>query len=234
MGIKTVYEIPENPSGIFIIRTHGAAPETFKQLEDKGCCVVDLTCPDVKFVQDKAKQLAIEGYRVVIIGKPTHPEVTGIKANADELAAKPSVVISLPEEVELYAEEFKKDKKIGVVVQTTGLAENFKDIVKIIASYSKELRVFNTICPATIYRQQSALELANGVELMIVAGSKSSANTLHLVQILNERVNTLHIETAQDIDKYKDLISKASKIGITAGASTPDFVIEEIIQRIGE
>jgi len=234
MGIKTVYEIPENPSGIFIIRTHGAAPETFKQLENKGCSVVDLTCPDVKFVQDKAKQLAKEGYRVVIIGKPTHPEVIGIKANADEIAQKPSIVISSPQEVENYSSELKADKKIGVVVQTTGLAENFKDIVKIIASYSKELRVFNTICPATIYRQQSALELADEVDLMIVAGSKSSANTLHLVEILSKKVNTLHIETAQDIDKYKNLISKSTKIGITAGASTPDFVIDKIIQRIGE
>jgi (E)-4-hydroxy-3-methyl-but-2-enyl pyrophosphate reductase len=234
LGIQTIFDIPEHPQGIFIVRTHGATPETFSQLEKESCTVIDLTCPDVKFVQDKAKHLAEEGYRVVIIGKPSHPEVIGIKANADELAKKESIVISCPEEVELYASELKTDKKIGIVVQTTGLAENFKNILNLLASYSKELRVYNTICPATIFRQQSALELADEVDLMIVAGSKASANTLHLVEILSKKLRTLHIETHDDIDCYCDLIEKAYKIGLTAGASTPDFVIDKIIKRIGE
>ena len=225
-------EIPDNIDGICIIRTHGAAPQTIEELEKKGCKVVDLTCPDVKRVQNKAKSLAEDGYKVIVIGKPDHPEVMAIKAHADQISE--SIVISSKKEAENYVSKIKGFKKIGVVIQTTQLNENFKAIIPVIAEYSKELKVYNTICDATFKRQKAAKELAEDADLMVVVGSKSSANTTHLAEILKPIKKTIHIENKDDLAKHENLFINAGKIGVTAGASTPDFVIEEVIKKIGE
>jgi 4-hydroxy-3-methylbut-2-enyl diphosphate reductase len=195
---------------------------------------VDATCPDVKRVQDKAKNLAEEGYRVVIIGKADHPEVIGIKAYADLYSNKETIVISSVKEALASIEEIKQSRKIGIVIQTTQKSENLKKILPIIAENSKELKVHNTICSTTFKRQQEAQALAGEVELMIVVGSKSSANTTNLAEILSELTRTIHIESPEELDTYKDLLSKVNKIGVTAGASTPEFVINEVINRIGD
>ena len=253
-GIETIQEIPEKIDGICIIRTHGVTPQTIHNLESKGCKIIDATCPDVKRVQDKAKDLAKDDYRVIIIGKADHPEVIAIKAHADAYSNNEALVISSKEEAEKFAENVtknamkiaknegetvknatpKESKKIGVVIQTTQLIENFKEILPVIAEYSKELKVYNTICSATFKRQQSAKALAGEVELMIVVGSKSSANTTHLAEIIKPIKKTILIETSEELENYKDLINKAQKIGVTAGASTPEYVITEVIKRIGE
>ena len=234
LGVKTINEIPEKLEGICIIRTHGATPQTIKQLETKGCKIVDATCPDVKRAQDNARSLAEDGYRVIIIGKPDHPEVIAIKAHADLISNQSALVISSQDEVENYLGEIRSCKKIGIVIQTTQKAEIFSKIVPSIAENSKELKIYNTICPATYKRQQEAKALAKEVELMVVVGSKSSANTTHLSEIIGQDTKTIHIETHQELDLYKDLLSNISKIGITAGASTPDYVINEVIKNIGE
>lgn len=231
LGIQTIQEIPENIKGICIIRTHGAAPDTIEELEKKDCKVIDLTCPDVKRVQDKAKALANDGYKVIIIGKADHPEVMAIKAHADKYSD--SLIISSKEEAEQNIETIKKHKKIGIVIQTTQLVENFKQIIPIIAEHAKEIKTYNTICDATFKRQKAAKELANTVDLMIVVGSRESANTTHLAEILKPVKTTLHIENKEELDKYRDLIINTEKIGITAGASTPDFVINDVIKEIG-
>lgn len=233
-GIKTICEIPEELSGICIIRTHGATPQTVESLEKKGCKVIDATCPDVKRVQDKAKELAKDGYRVIIIGKPDHPEIIAIKAHADLYAKNNAIVVSSAEEAENILHEIKESEKIGIVIQTTQLIENFKEILSVIAEHAKELKIYNTICAATFQRQQSAKELAEETELMIVVGSKSSANTNHLAEILKPIKNTIFIETCQELGNYKDCIDKVQKIGVTAGASTPEYVINEVIKKIGE
>ncbi|OGI03520.1 MAG: 4-hydroxy-3-methylbut-2-enyl diphosphate reductase [Candidatus Melainabacteria bacterium GWF2_37_15] len=232
LGIHTLTEIPEILEGICIIRTHGATPQTKEELEKKGCKVVDLTCPDVKRVQDKAKALAKDGYKVIVIGKADHPEVMAIKAHADQYSE--SLVISSMQEVEKNIEKIRTFKKIGVVIQTTQLVDNFKQIIPLIGEHSKELKVYNTICDATFERQKAAQELASTVDLMIVVGSKESANTTHLTEILKPVKNTLHIESKEELKKYRDLIINTHKIGITAGASTPDFVIREVINEIGK
>ena len=234
MGIKTINEIPEKLDGICIIRTHGATPQTIKQLEEKGCQIIDATCPDVKRVQDNARTLAESGYKVIIIGKADHPEVIAIKAHADQISKTNAIVISSCEEVESYLDEIKSSKKIGIVIQTTQKAEIFSKIVPAIAENSKELKIYNTICSATYKRQREAKALAKEVELMVVVGNKSSANTTHLSEIIGQDTTTIHIETHKELDLYKDLLSRASKIGITAGASTPDYVINEVIYNIGE
>lgn len=234
LGIKTIQEIPEKLDGICIIRTHGVTPQIIRELESKGCRIVDATCPDVKRVQDKAKDLAKDGYRVIIIGKPDHPEVIAIKAHADLYSENEAIVISSKEKAYKFLSEIKTSEKIGVVTQTTQLIENFKDILSVIAEHSKELKVYNTICSATFKRQQSAKELAGEVELMIVVGSKSSANTRHLAEILKPVKETVLIETSEELENYKKNIEKAQKIGVTAGASTPEYVIQEVIKKIGE
>ena len=234
LGIETIQEIPEKIDGICIIRTHGVTPQTIQNLESKGCKIIDATCPDVKRVQDKAKDLAKDGYRVIIIGKADHPEVIAIKAHADLYMESEALVISSKEEAAKFLPEIKESKKIGVVIQTTQLIENFKEILPIIAEHSKELKVYNTICSATFKRQQSAKALAREVELMIVVGSKSSANTTHLAEIIKPIKKTILIETSEELENYKDSINKAQKIGVTAGASTPEYVITDVIKRIGE
>jgi (E)-4-hydroxy-3-methyl-but-2-enyl pyrophosphate reductase len=232
MGIRTINDIPENLEGICIIRTHGAAPETIEALKKTGCEVVDLTCPDVKRVQDKAKSLAQEGYKVIVIGKPDHPEVMGIKAHADRFSE--SLVIASKQEAEKYVDTIAGFRKIGVVVQTTQLNENFQEIIPLLASHTKELKIYNTICDATFKRQKAAKELAGEVDLMVVVGSNSSANTAHLAEVIKPIKETIHIEKKDDLCKYDDVLAKSCKIGVTAGASTPDFVINEVIKEIGE
>ncbi|HSA05921.1 MAG TPA: 4-hydroxy-3-methylbut-2-enyl diphosphate reductase [Candidatus Gastranaerophilales bacterium] len=232
MGIHSLNEIPDNIKGICIVRTHGASPQTIQELENRGCKVIDLTCPDVKRVQNKAKSLAEEGYKVIVIGKPDHPEVIAIKAHADQFSE--SIVISSIEEARKFIPKIKEFKKIGVVIQTTQLNENFKEIIPVIAEYSKELKVYNTICDATFKRQQISKELAGTVDLMIVVGSKASANTTHLAEILKPIKTTIHIENKNDLHIYGDLLANTQKIGVTAGASTPEFVIDEVIKEIGE
>ena len=147
---------------------------------------------------------------------------------------KEAIVISSKEEAGKFLSEIKESGKIGVVTQTTQLIENFKDILSIIGEYSKELKVYNTICSATFKRQQSAKALAGEVELMIVVGSKSSANTGHLAEILKPVKETILIETSEELENYKNIIEKAQKIGVTAGASTPEYVIKEVVKKIGE
>ena len=234
IGIKTVNEIPKDTNGICIIRTHGVSPEIVKQIQDAGCEVIDATCPDVKKVQQKASELSENDYQVIIIGKAEHPEVIGIKAHADSHGAIPAIVISKPEEVDELQEILKSANKIGIVVQTTQKIELLNKILTEITPLSKEVVVFNTICPATKNRQKEAVKLAQDAELMIVAGGKNSANTTHLAEILSEITQTVHIETADELDNYENLLKTCQNIGITAGASTPKEIIDSIIIRIGE
>ncbi|MDD3419135.1 MAG: 4-hydroxy-3-methylbut-2-enyl diphosphate reductase [Candidatus Gastranaerophilales bacterium] len=234
LGIKTVNEIPHDKNGICIIRTHGVTPDIIKQIQNSGCEMIDATCPDVKKVQQKASELALEDYQVIIIGKAEHPEVIGIKAHADSQNKLEAIVISSPDEVKIFKDTIKSSKKVGIVVQTTQKIELLNKVLTEITPFSKEVIVRNTICPATKNRQKEAVELAQNAELMIVAGGKNSANTTHLAEILTEITKTVHIETADELDEYKNLLETCQNVGITAGASTPKEIIDEIIQKIGE
>ena len=229
LGIKTVDELPNNESGICIVRSHGMAPQKIKEIEEKGFEVVDLTCLDVKKVQQKAIELAKEGFLVLILGKPEHPEVIAIKANA-ELYTDKVFVISDENDLKAIEQEITKHKRVGIVIQTTQKIELLKDITSKVIPLSSEIKIFNTICKSTSLRQQEARELAKTSDLMVVVGSKKSANTTHLAEILKDITNTVHIENASDLNDYKDLLNKATNIGVTAGASTPDDVIKEVIK----
>ncbi len=233
LGINTVDELPENEGGICVIRSHGASPEIFKDIKSKGYDVVDLTCPDVKKVQQKAIQLVQEGFLLVIVGKPEHPEVSAIKANA-EIYGQDIVVTPDVESLMAYEKILKEHKKIGVVVQTTQRIEVLKNVVNYLTGITKELRVFNTICASTSLRQNEARQLAGESDLMIVVGSKKSANTTHLAEILRDITETIHIETDAELDDFSELIKKAVNIGITAGASTPEDIIDKVINKLNE
>lgn len=227
-GIKTVDDLPENETGICIIRTHGTAPEKIEEIKDNGFEVVDLTCLDVKKVQQKAIQLADEGYLVLILGKPEHPEVIGIKANAKRCSDNVFVISDISELREI-SEEINKTKKVGVVVQTTQKQELLQSVVSELIPLTKELKIYNTICKSTSRRQSEARELAENSDLMIVVGGKNSANTTHLAEILKEITLTLHIESASDLNNFSEVIRKSQNIGVTAGASTPDELINDVI-----
>lgn len=231
LGIRTVDELPDDGCGICVIRSHGASLQVFEDISDKGYEIVDLTCPDVKKVQQKAIQLVKEGYTLIIVGKPEHPEVAAIRANAqiygDNIIVAPDV-----DSLAGYEHDIKSHKKIGVVVQTTQRIENLKKIVDYLTGISKELLIFNTICASTSLRQCEARSLAEESDLMIVVGSRKSANTTHLGEILSGITPTIHIETAKELDEHKELLLNANTIGITAGASTPQDIIDEVISEL--
>lgn len=241
LGIHTVEELPTcyanstitSAEKICIIRSHGAAPEIFENAQNKGYEVVDLTCLDVKKVQQKAIELVQEGYLLVIVGKPEHPEVCAIRANAQTHG---DLVFVAPDEESLrnIEEKIKKHKKVGVVVQTTQKIENLQKIVNYLLPITKELKVFNTICASTSLRQNEARNLAQESDLMVVVGSKKSANTTHLAEILSDITATIHIETAIELTNHKELITKSQNIGVTAGASTPDNIINDVIEKLNQ
>ncbi len=231
LGIKTINEIPEHGEGICVVRSHGESPEVIDKINAAGFELVDLTCPDVKKVQQKAIELAKDGYFVVIVGKAEHPEVIGINANA-RLWSDNVVVASSVEQLQSYEREIKAHKKVGVVVQTTQMLKTLNPIVEYLTSISKELHVANTICQSTAMRQSEAKELAKESDLMIVVGSKKSANTTHLAEILKNITKTIHIENDSELDDYKSIVNNSQNISITAGASTPQSVIEKVIEKI--
>lgn len=237
LGIKTVDNLPENNvsnNAICVIRSHGAGYDVFEDIKNKGYELVDLTCPDVKKVQDRAVQLAKEDYFVIILGKEEHPEVAAIMADAQKFAQNKERVYVAKNLDALKAIEatIKKEKKIGIVIQTTQRIEYLKEVLDYLAPISKELRVINTICASTSLRQNEAKDLAKESDLMIVVGSKKSANTTHLAEILTPICDTIHIECDIELDKHKDLIQKAQNIGVTAGASTPDYIINKVLDRL--
>ena len=233
LGIKTIYNVPEKGDGICIIRSHGEPPEVFQKLEKAGFEVIDLTCPDVKKVQQRAIELAKNDYFVIIVGKSNHPEVVAIKANADLYSDKVIVACKI-DDIKPYENEIKLCKKVGIVVQTTQMISTLNTITEYVNSIAKEVLIHNTICQSTSMRQKEAKELAEESDLMVVVGSKKSANTTHLAEILKNCTNTIHIENDSELDEYKDLFNNIKKVGVTAGASTPQNVINKVIEKIKE
>ncbi len=233
LGIITVDELPENENGICIVRSHGMAPQKIKEAQEKGFEVVDLTCLDVKKVQQKAVELAQDNFLVLILGKPEHPEVVAIKANAEMYSDKVYVIPDMDVLSELE-NIIKSMKRVGVVIQTTQKLEFLQSVVNYLIPLSSELKVFNTICKSTAMRQQEAREMAKTSDLMIVVGSRKSANTSHLAEILKDITRTIHIETAKDLDSYIEIIKNAQNIGVTAGASTPENIIKDVITNLNK
>ena len=233
MGLHTVQQLDAVPDGATcLIRTHGAPPALHQQAAERGITLVDATCPDVRLVQNKAIELAKEGYTVVIVGKATHPEVIGISAFAQEVPNAVVVTVDKPEHI-TEALAGKPQRRIGVVSQSTQREDTFFEMVKHLAMVAKELKVFNTICPATFFRQQATQALAAQVNVMVIVGGKQSSNTTHLAECCEAQgVSAVHVETAEELATHPEatqLLAAAQHIGVGAGASTPDWVIDGVL-----
>jgi 4-hydroxy-3-methylbut-2-enyl diphosphate reductase len=222
--VKTVGDFSSLAPGDFlIIRSHGVPPRVLAQARDKGLQIIDLTCPFVSKAQRDAELLQKEGYQVIVIGEKTHPEVQSILGHAGDNA----VVVETAEDVE--SQMFQN--RLGVVAQTTQSYSNFSEIVLKLLSLSKELKVFNTICHSTKERQDAARILAGQVDIMLVVGGRNSANTTRLVSVCRQEGKpTYHIEVADEI--RPEWLKGATKVGVTAGASTPDWVVEGVMKKL--
>lgn len=224
-GIGVIDDLADLEDGTVIIRSHGAGPAVYDEAAARRLAVVDATCPHVKKAQTAARDLAAEGYRVVIVGERDHPEVRSIVAWAGEDAA----VVETEEE----AGELPAGPRLGVVAQTTFPPAKFDAIAAIIAAKAGDFKVSRTICAATELRQRAATDLAARVEVMVVVGGRGSANTSRLAQLCREAGGRVyHIETAAELDR--EWFRGVATAGITAGASTPDWVIEEVYRKMQE
>jgi len=225
MGIREINDIKEIEEGMLVIRSHGVGPALLDAARERGLHIVDATCPFVRRAQVLARDLTDNGYQVVVVGDRDHPEVQGIVGWTDGKA----LVVESPEEAAL----FKKEGLIGVVAQTTQPLENFEAVVRVIGKTGVEVKACNTICNATAERQQAALDLARQVDVMIVVGGANSANTRKLAGICRgSGTTTYHIETAGALDPA--WFEGVKVAGLTAGASTPDWIIEEVKSRMSE
>jgi small subunit ribosomal protein S1 len=222
-GLKPVETLRGIGAGRVVIRSHGVGPSVIAMAQAQQLTLIDATCPFVKNVQELALTLDREGYQVVIVGEREHAEVKGV-LDAVKGAA---IVIEDPDEVdrELVA------PKVGIVSQTTQESAAFNRVVGAIVPYAKECRIFNTICLATARRQQEAAELSRQVERMIVVGGKNSANTRHLAQICRSG-GTLTYQVEDAAELQTGWFAGVSRIGVTAGASTPDAQIFSVVEKI--
>jgi 4-hydroxy-3-methylbut-2-enyl diphosphate reductase len=223
-GVETVEDYSTLKAGdTLIIRSHGVPPRVLAQARDRGLTIIDLTCPFVGKAQRYAEALNKEGYQVVVVGEKKHPEVQSILGYAGENA----VVVESAEDVE----GVKLQGRLGVVAQTTQSYGNFSEIVLTLLRLSKELKVFNTICSSTKERQEAARVLARQVDLMLVVGGRNSANTSRLADLCRQEGKpTYHIEVADEI--RPEWLKGVSKVGVTAGASTPDWLVEGVIEKL--
>ncbi len=221
-GVKAVNNLRGIKEGILIIPAHGIAPQIINEAKAKGLRLIDATCPYVQRVKDLAKSLKDEGYQVIIVGDQGHPEVEGILGFIKEKA----VVLTKSSQIR----PAKIAKKVGVVAQTTQTLDNFQTIVRNLLKFTKELKVYNTICEETIKRQTSARRIAKVVDLMLVIGGKNSANTNRLAKICQEEVKTYHIEEAKELKA--GWLKGKKRIGIAAGASTPDWIVKEVVNKV--
>ena len=223
-GIETVADFGSlNAGDTLIIRSHGVPPRVFEQARDMGLTIIDLTCPFVGKAQRHAEVLHKEGYQVVVVGEKKHPEVQSILGHAGDSAVVVETASDIPG-MNLHG-------RLGVVAQTTQSYGNFSEIVLTLLRISRELKVFNTICSSTKERQEAARVLARQVDVMLVVGGRNSANTSRLADLCRQEGKpTHHIEVADEI--RPEWLEGVSKVGVTAGASTPDWLVEGVIEKL--
>ena len=223
-GVEVIHseeELAALTEGIVIIRSHGVPKRIYDLLEERKLQYVDATCPFVKKIHNIVKKASEEGSHVIIIGNPEHPEVQGIMG----WSLLPVTVIQDAEEAEQLS--LPEEQKICIVSQTTFNYNKFKDLVEIISEKGYDISVLNTICNATRERQTEARSIAKEVDAMIVIGDKHSSNTQKLYEICSREChNTYYIQTLDDFDMNQ--LRSVETVGITAGASTPNNIIEEV------
>jgi 4-hydroxy-3-methylbut-2-enyl diphosphate reductase len=226
VGLKTVGKVEEIRSGTVLIRSHGAAPEQIAKLREKGLNIVDATCILVKRVQHIASELERDGYKVVIIGEENHPEVRAVVGCARD-------VVVIADESDLH--KLPQNAKLGIVCQTTQSPEHFGKMLGAIGRGGfSELKVINTLCKEAIKRQESAVQLCKQVDIMFVLGgleSAESANTRRLAELCKKyNSETFHLQNWNELDK--NILLGKNIAGVTAGASTPEWIIAEFVQNL--
>jgi 4-hydroxy-3-methylbut-2-en-1-yl diphosphate reductase len=223
LGIRVKERIEEVPRGTVIFRSHGVSSQDLNKAKKRRLRIIDATCPMVKRAQLFAKFLHRHGYTLLIIGDADHPEVEAIRS----YISQGSQVVGSVEAIK----HMGPWDKVGVIAQTTQSFSLFKEMVASVLERSKEVRVFNTICQATTIRQREAVEIAKKVDCMIVVGGYNSGNTQRLASICKEvQPHTHHIEEAGDL--RPKWLTRMPRVGLTAGASTPRWIIKEVEERI--
>ncbi len=207
-----------------VIRTHGIPKQMLHKLKSKNARIIDATCPFVTKPQEIVEQMSKEGYSVVIFGDKNHPEIKGVMSYAKE----PIVVLSV-EELRSYLPKIKE--RVATVAQTTRKFEEYQRVVNFLMEHKKEVRVFNTICNATFENQDAARDLSKEVDVMIIIGGKNSSNTKQLYNICKENCPDSYLVEDESELQPEWFVGKRS-CGITAGASTPDWIIEKVIEKI--
>ncbi|MHB1847113.1 MAG: 4-hydroxy-3-methylbut-2-enyl diphosphate reductase [Deltaproteobacteria bacterium] len=206
-----------------VVRTHGATKSELALAKERGLEVIDGTCPYVKVPQAYVQRMSRDGYHVLIVGDETHPEIRGVVSYAEGPVTVLAPGAAVP--------ELPGVKKVAVVAQTTLIGEALSRVVGDCILRFKEVRAYNTICYDTDERQADARALAAEVDAVLVVGGKASANTRHLAEICGElQPRTHHVETAEDIDPA--WFHGVEVVGVSAGASTPDWVIEGVVRRL--
>ncbi|MCK4352650.1 4-hydroxy-3-methylbut-2-enyl diphosphate reductase [candidate division WOR-3 bacterium] len=226
LGLCPIKSLSKVKIGKLIIRSHGAPDSVIDEALKLGFKIIDATCPFVKKAQNYAKALCDAEYQAFVVGKPDHPEVQSIVGHTQNRAQ----VID-PTGSGKWKVESGKFDKIGVIAQTTLASSTFAEVVSHLLQTTKELHIYNTICEVVSLRQQHTIELAKKVDLMIVVGGHNSANTTRLAELSRDQgCETYHIETKAELKPQ--WFKTKSSIGVTAGTSTPDWIIKEIIKFI--
>lgn len=229
-GVRQVFSVDDVDEGTLIISAHGVPPDVIRHAKAKGLEVVDATCPLVSRIYTIIKKVVKNGYYVIHYGDPNHDETRGIVGYAPgdiEVAANKQELLRLPD---------WKDRKLGLTVQTTAHLEEFAAVEKLARTKWPHIEVFNTICDATTQRQSAIMDLAPEVDIVLVVGSQTSANSKRLARI-SEAICGRGVLIGSVADVKEDWFAEdrnVQKVGISAGASTPDFLVEEVIAKLVE
>jgi small subunit ribosomal protein S1 len=223
-GVRQVSSLDQLERGaLLVIRAHGAIPSLIAKARQRGINLIDTTCPFVERIQKYVQKLAASTHTVIIIGNSNHPEVQSISGNVDDKA----VIVNSVD----GAKRIRQLGKAGVVIQTTFSREKADAIIEELRARVSDLTVYDTICQATELRRQATLELANSVDMMLVIGGRGSSNTRGLYEMCMEHgIPVRFIETADEIDP--SWFDECRSVGLTTGTSTPDWIIEEIVERM--
>lgn len=224
-GVQVTERLEELEGDAFVVSAYGVEHAVLDEAKAKGMRIVDATCPVVIRAHSLAYKLAEEGYQLIVVGDHGHPEMVTLK----EVLGEKVTIVHTPEE----ARQVKLRGRIAVMSQTTQSLENFKQIVADLSVRTKELKVLNTLCPAITVRQEEAERMVDEVDALVVIGGHGSSNTTRLAELGHARgVLTYHIEVPEELDPA--WFRGVEKVGVTSGASTPDWIITQVLHRLQE
>lgn len=223
-GLRNAQSVDEVESGALFVRAHGLPVDVYEKATSKGLEIIDATCPMVTKIHVQAERLKADGYKIIVVGDPKHPEVKGTLSHVPGAWCIEDV-----EDIEALP----RGSKVGVVVQSTYSRERFTDIVKALSEKYYEVRAVNTICTDTNNRQSEAMRLSEEVDVMVVVGGKTSANTKHLAELAEKRgAKSYHIEGPDELQpEWFDGVRVA---GLMSGASTPGWLVDQVYARMDE